>query len=256
MDDDLARPALGEQRLDRGTEWFLMRDGRIAEVRAYHHGGKKNPQGDLLGFDHAGRGYTMLWTDRESGALAMAVIKDNGRARAAAALHRRARGAAGVRSRASSSKRDRARTWTSGRRRAEFPRELFERCGELGLPRPQVPRGVRRPGRRLRPRRRLDRGAVALAAPAAASPPGSAPTPGSRRRRSASSAPRSRSQRLLVPGDQGREDRRARDHRARRRLRRRRRSAPSPARWTAATSSTAPRPSSPTASARTSSSAP
>jgi ketosteroid isomerase-like protein len=24
------------------------------------HGGKKNPQGDLLGFDHAGRGYTML----------------------------------------------------------------------------------------------------------------------------------------------------------------------------------------------------
>ena len=33
---------------------------RIAEVRAYHHGGKKNPQGDLLGFDHEGRGYTML----------------------------------------------------------------------------------------------------------------------------------------------------------------------------------------------------
>ncbi len=29
-----------------------MRDGKIAEVRAYHHGGKKNPQGDLLGFDH------------------------------------------------------------------------------------------------------------------------------------------------------------------------------------------------------------
>jgi hypothetical protein len=27
-------------------------------VRAYHHGNKTNPSGDLLGFDHAGRGYT------------------------------------------------------------------------------------------------------------------------------------------------------------------------------------------------------
>jgi ketosteroid isomerase-like protein len=53
-------PNSGEKRLDRGTEWFLIRDGRIAEVRAYHHGGRKNPQGDLLGFDHAGRGYMML----------------------------------------------------------------------------------------------------------------------------------------------------------------------------------------------------
>jgi ketosteroid isomerase-like protein len=53
-------PEFGEKRLDRGTEWFRIRDGRIAEVRAYHHGGKKNPQGDLLGFDHEGRGYTML----------------------------------------------------------------------------------------------------------------------------------------------------------------------------------------------------
>ena len=53
-------PKSGEKRLDRGTEWFLFRDGLIAEVRAYHHGGKKNPQGDLLGFDHEGRGYTML----------------------------------------------------------------------------------------------------------------------------------------------------------------------------------------------------
>lgn len=53
-------PKSGEQRLDRGTEWFGFRDGKIAEVRAYHHGGKKNPQGDLLGFDHEGRGYRML----------------------------------------------------------------------------------------------------------------------------------------------------------------------------------------------------
>ncbi|HKF81831.1 MAG TPA: nuclear transport factor 2 family protein [Solirubrobacterales bacterium] len=53
-------PQSGEKRLDRGTEWFLIRDGKIAEVRAYHHSGKKNPQGDLLGFDHEGRGYRML----------------------------------------------------------------------------------------------------------------------------------------------------------------------------------------------------
>jgi ketosteroid isomerase-like protein len=53
-------PKSGERRLDRGTEWFRFEDGKIAEVRAYHHGGRKNPSGDLLGFDHAGRGYTML----------------------------------------------------------------------------------------------------------------------------------------------------------------------------------------------------
>ncbi|HET9038737.1 MAG TPA: nuclear transport factor 2 family protein [Gemmatimonadales bacterium] len=53
-------PKSGKARLDRGTEWFRFRDGRICEVRAYHHGGPKNPSGDLLGFDHAGRGYTVL----------------------------------------------------------------------------------------------------------------------------------------------------------------------------------------------------
>ena len=53
-------PRSGERRLDRGTEWFEFEDGRICEVRAYHHGGPKNPSGDLLGFDHAGRGHTTL----------------------------------------------------------------------------------------------------------------------------------------------------------------------------------------------------
>jgi ketosteroid isomerase-like protein len=53
-------PESGEPRINRGTEWFRLRDGKIAEVRAYHHGNKKNPQGDLLGFDHKGRGYTTL----------------------------------------------------------------------------------------------------------------------------------------------------------------------------------------------------
>jgi ketosteroid isomerase-like protein len=53
-------PKSGERRLNRGTEWFRIRDGRIAEVRAYHHGDRKNPGGDLLGFDFARRGYSTL----------------------------------------------------------------------------------------------------------------------------------------------------------------------------------------------------
>ena len=53
-------PETGERRLDRGTEWFLFRDGLIAEVRAYFHGGRRNRSGDLIGFDHAGRGHTVL----------------------------------------------------------------------------------------------------------------------------------------------------------------------------------------------------
>ena len=53
-------PKSGDRRLDRGSEWFLFRDGRIAEVRAYFHSDHKNRSGDLLGFDHAGRGYTTL----------------------------------------------------------------------------------------------------------------------------------------------------------------------------------------------------
>jgi ketosteroid isomerase-like protein len=53
-------PRSGERRLDRGSEWFRFRDGRICEVRAYFHSNEKNRSGDLLGFDHAGRGYTTL----------------------------------------------------------------------------------------------------------------------------------------------------------------------------------------------------
>jgi ketosteroid isomerase-like protein len=48
-------PETGELRLDRGTEWFLFRDGKICEVRAYY-----NRSGDLIDFDHAGRGHTVL----------------------------------------------------------------------------------------------------------------------------------------------------------------------------------------------------
>jgi ketosteroid isomerase-like protein len=53
-------PKSGEKRINRGAEFFRLRDGKICEIRAYHHGDRKNPSGDLLGFDHAGRGYTTL----------------------------------------------------------------------------------------------------------------------------------------------------------------------------------------------------
>lgn len=53
-------PKSGERRINRGTEWFRMQDGLIAEIRAYHHGDATNPEGNLLGFDHAARGHTTL----------------------------------------------------------------------------------------------------------------------------------------------------------------------------------------------------
>ena len=63
------------QRIDRGTEWFRIEDGLIAEVRAYHHSDARTASGDLLGFDHAGRGYTTLerWDEVRS-ATARAAI--------------------------------------------------------------------------------------------------------------------------------------------------------------------------------------
>jgi len=54
-------PRTGVRCLDRGAEFLVFRDGLIAEVRAYYHGGvPQNLSGDLVGFDHAGRGHTTL----------------------------------------------------------------------------------------------------------------------------------------------------------------------------------------------------
>lgn len=46
----------GERRLTRGTDWFLVRDGRVAEVRAYFVR-PRDEDSELEGFDYAGRGY-------------------------------------------------------------------------------------------------------------------------------------------------------------------------------------------------------
>ena len=48
-------PTSGERCLDRGAEFLAFRDGRICEVRAYY-----SRDGDLVGFDHAARGHTVL----------------------------------------------------------------------------------------------------------------------------------------------------------------------------------------------------
>ena len=49
-------PRTGRRLLDRGAEFLAFRDGLICEVRAYY--GERG--GDLRGFDHAGRGHTVL----------------------------------------------------------------------------------------------------------------------------------------------------------------------------------------------------
>jgi ketosteroid isomerase-like protein len=54
-------PRTGERCLDRGAEFLVFRDDLICEVRAYYHGGVPgNLSGDLVGFDHAARGHTVL----------------------------------------------------------------------------------------------------------------------------------------------------------------------------------------------------
>ena len=49
-------PRTGKRLLDRGAEVLAFRDGKICEVRAYYN----ERGGDLKGFDHAGRGHTVL----------------------------------------------------------------------------------------------------------------------------------------------------------------------------------------------------
>ncbi|MBL8519411.1 MAG: nuclear transport factor 2 family protein [Betaproteobacteria bacterium] len=50
------RPAEGEARVvNRGTEWYVIRDGRIAEIRAYYI--ESDEPCALSGFPYAARGY-------------------------------------------------------------------------------------------------------------------------------------------------------------------------------------------------------
>ena len=113
-------PKSGEKRLDRGTEWFLMRDGKIAEVRAYHHGDTKNPAGRPARLRprrarlHDARG--LAAAAAEEGNL-VTVIKDSGERALLPPFTRGARGAARDRRPLRQPRRSRP-TSTSGRRRA------------------------------------------------------------------------------------------------------------------------------------------
>jgi hypothetical protein len=44
--------------MSRGTEWYILRDGRIAEVRAYFQA-TEIADSELVDFPYAGRGYLM-----------------------------------------------------------------------------------------------------------------------------------------------------------------------------------------------------
>jgi hypothetical protein len=57
----LTPPGVQTRLMNRGTEWYIMRDGRIAEVRAYFIA-DPNSSVELNTFPYAGRGYLM--TDR------------------------------------------------------------------------------------------------------------------------------------------------------------------------------------------------
>ncbi len=52
----------GAAEVLHGTEWFVFRDGRIAEIRSYHNNFYlQSPQNRALhDFDYAGRGYRTL----------------------------------------------------------------------------------------------------------------------------------------------------------------------------------------------------
>ena len=55
----------GAPELMRGAEWYRIRDGRIAEIRAYYlnrHAPFERCHFELDGFDYAGRGYPVLPT--------------------------------------------------------------------------------------------------------------------------------------------------------------------------------------------------
>ena len=53
-------PKSGEERLNRGAEFLRFRDGRSARSAPTTTATRRTRSGDLLGFDHEGRGYTTM----------------------------------------------------------------------------------------------------------------------------------------------------------------------------------------------------
>jgi ketosteroid isomerase-like protein len=52
-------PDEGTRRLLRGTEWYVFKAGKIAEIRAYYHYTGREPREELSGFPYAERGYAV-----------------------------------------------------------------------------------------------------------------------------------------------------------------------------------------------------
>ena len=185
-------PESGERRLDRGTEWFEFRDGKIARCAPTTTAGRRTRAATCWASTTPAAATPCCERARvhQGGAAAP-------RARAAPAVHRRARGAARVdpplRGRRAAPPRHRV-----GGRALVPERGVRASWRQLRLPRAQVPRGVRRRGRRLPARRRVRRGAGGLRL-GRTWRPGSAPTSGSPPRRCGSSAPTSRSSASWCP---------------------------------------------------------
>jgi ketosteroid isomerase-like protein len=58
------RPSAGATRIaTRGSEWFTLRDGRIAEIRSYYQQ-RADGSSELDGFPYAERGYSTLGSER------------------------------------------------------------------------------------------------------------------------------------------------------------------------------------------------
>lgn len=47
-------------RIERGAEWYVFRNGKIAEIRAYYHQFEDHHISELESFPYAQRGYPML----------------------------------------------------------------------------------------------------------------------------------------------------------------------------------------------------
>ena len=174
VDDDLARPEVGREAAQPRHRVVPLRDGKIAEVRAYHHGDRRTRRATCSASTTRAAA-TRRCEDSRACTQGRDGHQGQRRAGAAAAVHRGARGAARDRAPLRHATRSRP-TSTSGRTAREFPRELYERCGELGFlglkyPEESAARAATTSTTRSGPR------SCPARARAAASPPASAPTP-------------------------------------------------------------------------------
>lgn len=48
------------QEILRGAEWYLFRNGKIAEIRAYYHSDPERKVTELIGYPYAERGFPTL----------------------------------------------------------------------------------------------------------------------------------------------------------------------------------------------------